>query len=87
MADKILYITIYKDEDQVWRWVVKDKYNRAIVGESHKGFDKMTDAKHNLEKLTGMYAPAINNGQTKVTTRVYAGYRKHKHIELPQTLK
>lgn len=87
MADKILYITIYKDEDKFWRWVVKDKFNRLIIGESHKGFDKLTDARRNLEKLTGMYAPAINNGQIKAVARVYAGYRRHKHIELPQTLK
>lgn len=80
MSTKIFYITIYKDKDLAWRWVVKDRSNRLVIGESHKGFDKVADARRNMEKLTGLYAPAINLGEDKNTERVYAGSRNHKHI-------
>jgi len=76
---KIIYVTLYRDSDQQWRWLIHDSKRKHIVGESHRGFDKLTSARENFEVVTGMYAPAIEKNERFSTYRVHQGYRSHTY--------
>lgn len=74
-----IYITLYRDKDHKWRWLITDNKRKHIVGESHTGFDKMTSARENFEAVTGMYAPAVEKNEMSSTYRVTKGYRSHTY--------
>lgn len=76
---KSVYATLYRDRDQQWRWLITDSKRKHIIGESHKGFDKMMLARENFELVTGMYAPAISKGERSSTYRLSQGYRSHSY--------
>ena len=80
MTRRVAVISIYKDKDQMWQWEIKNKINNVTIGMSHRGFEKLTDARSNFQQVTGMYSPAMPPDKTYASQVVLLSFRPHKHV-------
>jgi len=80
VARRLVIVSLYKDKDQMWQWEIKNKINRVTIGMSHRGFEKLTDARSNFEQVTGMYSPAMPPDKTFVAHDILLSRRSHKYV-------
>lgn len=73
-------INIFKDDDKQWRWVIYST-TKKILGQSHKGFDAIYEARKNIEIITGLVAPAVDKGKDFSSEKYVANDRAFIRIK------
>lgn len=76
---KRVYITLYKDLDYEWRWSMQSSKGE-IIAESCNGYALLSQARENIEIVTGLIAPTISNGELQSKVKYAVEPRHFKRI-------